>query len=96
MRKLITVLLLGFTWICLGEPSQKQLPIMKKERSEIQAVVKKETDEKVLSVERESEDTVQVRTGVVTPGRLEGKGQTFWLKRTKKGWQIQKKGIWIS
>ena len=96
MRILTIILLLGFTCVCLGEPSQKQESISKKERTEIEAVIKKQTDEKILSIRRESKDSVEVTTGVITPGRLDGKGQTFWLKRTKKGWEVQKKGLWVS
>ncbi len=96
MRVLTIILLLGFTCVCLGEPPEMQPPITKKERSAIEAVVKKETGKKILSIQRESKDKVEVRTGVVTPGRLEGKGQTLWLKRTKKGWEIYKKGLWVS
>ena len=90
------ILLLGFTCICVGGPSQKEQPISKKERSEIEAVIKKQTDEKILRIRREPDDSVEVTTGVITPGRLDGKGQTFWLKRTKKGWEVQKKGLWVS
>jgi hypothetical protein len=94
--KLTTILLLGFTCVCLAGETPKQPPISKKERTEIEAVIMKETTEKILSIRRESQDTVVVSTGVITPGRLNGKGQTFWLKSTKKGWEIQKKGLWVS
>ena len=70
--------------------------ITKQERAEIEAVIKKETTEKILAVTRQTTDTVEVRTGVVTPGKLEGKGQAFSLKRTNKGWEIQKRGLWVS
>ena len=90
------VLLMGFICACLGDPSQQPPPISEKERFEIEAVIKKETKEKILRIRRESQDGVEVTTGVITPGRLEGKGQTFWLKRTKKGWEVQKRGLWVS
>jgi len=96
MRILALIWFLAFTCICHGEPSRKQAPFSKNERAEIEAVIKTETVEKILGIERESSDTVEVRTGTITPGRLEGKGQTFQLKRTQKGWQITKKGLWVS
>jgi hypothetical protein len=96
VKILTIVLLLGFTCVCLGEPSQKEPSITKKDRTEIEAVIKKQTGEKILTIRRESKEGVEVTTGVVTPGRLEGKGHTFWLKRTKKGWEVQKRGLWVS
>ena len=96
MRIFTIIFFLGFACVCLGGPSSKQPPISKKERAAIEGVIKKETDEKILSIQRESPDTVEVRTGITTPGRLEGKGQTFQLKRTKKGWEPKKKGLWVS
>jgi len=96
MRILALIWFLAFICVCLGGPSQKQPPISKNEHVAIEAVIKKETAEKILTIKRESSDTVEVRTGTITPGRLEGKGQTFQLKRTQKGWQITKKGLWVS
>ncbi len=93
MRILSLILFVTFTCLCFGE---QQKPVTKEERVEIEAIIKKETKEKILTMRRASADTVEVTTGVVTPGRLEGGGQTFTLKRTKKGWEIQKRGLWIS
>ena len=60
------VLLVGFICACLGDPSQQPPPISEKERSEIGAVIKKETKEKILRIRRESQDGVEVTTGVTT------------------------------
>ena len=96
MRIITFILNIAFACICLGQTPKPQAPITKNERAAIEAVIKKETSEKILAMSRESSDTVEVRTGVVTPGKVEGKGQTFTLKLTKKGWEIQKRGLWVS
>jgi hypothetical protein len=96
MRIIASILFLAFACLCFADAPKKQAPITKQERAEIETVIKKETTEKILTITRETPDTVEVRTGVVTPGRLEGKGQTFTLKRTKKGWEILKRGLWVS
>jgi hypothetical protein len=84
MRIITFILAIAFACICLGQTAKPQAPITKKERAAIEAVIKKETSEKILAITRESSDTVEVRTGVITPGKLDGKGQTFTLKLTKK------------
>ena len=96
MRILTFILFVAIAFCAFGQTPKPQVPITKKERAEIDTVIKKETAEKILAITRESSDTVEVRTGVITPGKLDGKGQTFTLKRTKKGWEIQKRGLWVS
>ncbi|MEO6034766.1 MAG: hypothetical protein ABIQ35_05895 [Verrucomicrobiota bacterium] len=96
MRTFAFILFVAFSCICFGDTSKPLAPITKTERAAIEAVIKKVTAEKILAITREPSDTVEVRTGVVTPGKLDGKGQTFTLKHTKKGWEIQKRGLWVS
>ena len=96
MRTFTFILFVAFACICFGDTPKSQAPITKQERTAIEAVIKKETAEKILTITRATSDTVEVRAGVVTPGRLDGKGQTFTLKQTKKGWEIQKRGLWVS
>jgi len=96
MRIIASILFLAFACFCFADASKKLAPITKQERTEIEVVIKQETTEKILAITRETSDTVEVRTGVVTPGKLEGKGQTFTLKRTTKRWEIQKRGLWVS
>ena len=101
MKKILTLLslcaLVAFRTASLAEQPKDQLTLSKKEKAEITAAVKKETDEPIHSIRRESPDTAKVWTGKVTPGRLEGGGTIFTLKRTKKGWELQKlTGKWSS
>ena len=96
MRAITFILFLAFACLWSADSPKAQAPITKQERAEIEAVIKKETTEKILAITWDTSDTVEVRTGVVTPGRLDGKGQTFTLKRTKKGGENQKRGLWVS
>lgn len=73
-----------------------ELRLTGNEREQIEVMIKKETNETILSIQRKSSGMVEVRTGVVRPGRLEGGGQTFLLKRHQKEWKIQKRGLWVS
>lgn len=82
--------------ICTAQTPKTLAPITKNERAEIEAIIKKKTTQKILSIERASPDTVKVSTGIITPGKLEGKGQSFILKRTKSGWEIKQRGLWVS
>ena len=96
MQTLWLSLLIAFACPCSGQTPKALAPITKNERAEIEVIIKRETTEKILSIERESPDTVKVSTGIITPGKLEGKGQSFKLKRTKKGWEIKQRGLWVS
>ena len=96
MRTFAFILSVAFACACFGDTPKAQAPITKAERAAIEVIIKKETTEKILGITRETPDTVEVCTGVVTPGKLDGKGQTFRLKRTKKGWEIQTRGLWVS
>lgn len=101
MKQVLTLValsvLVAFATPSLAEQPKDKLALSKNEKAEITAVVKKETDEPIHSITRESQDTVKVLTGKVTPGRLEGGGTIFTFKRTKKGWELQKlTGKWSS
>ena len=101
MKQILTLValcvLVAFATSSLAEQPKDKLTLSKKEKAEITAAVKKETDEPVHRITRESQGTVKVLTGKVTPGRLEGGGTIFTFKRTKKGWELQKlTGKWSS
>jgi hypothetical protein len=93
IRVLSLIVFVAFAGLCFGDV---KAPITKEERVAIEAVIKMETGEKILSLYRLSADTVLVRTGDAPLGQLAVSGQSYTLKRTKTGWEITKRGRWLS
>ena len=58
--------------------------------------MRKQTDETILRIERDSRSTVTVSTGIIVPGRMEGAGHTYTLIRTDEGWEIDDEHLWLS
>lgn len=95
MRILTFIFFAAVASLCYGDTPESPAPITKQERAAIEAVIKRATTQKILVVRRVTPDTVEIFTGSVR-GPLSGSGQSFTLKQTKKGWEIQRRGNWDS
>ena len=89
---LLAVLLSG----CSSLSADPEAPITAQERAAIEAVVRKATPETIIAIKRESWNTVEVNTGFIMPGRLEGTGHTFSVKRLGDEWEIDEERLWLS
>ena len=94
MRTISFILFVLLTSLCFADPAAEKSPITKKERAEIQAHVEKETKQKIDTITRKVGDVIEVRTSEPSGPWGDRTGNTFILKRTKKGWIIQERTIW--
>ena len=73
----------------------KEMQIDLKEREEIAAVIRRETDEPIIWVRHEGSKTVHVHTGF-SDKAFNSSGRSFVVKRTQRGWIVVTRGSWIS
>ena len=85
MKRFAAILVLGMTCVAFGQTPPKQPALTPKQRSEIESIVKRETYERIVSIEREL-GFVVVRTQSIPP-RV-STSHVFRLKRTDNGWSI--------
>lgn len=97
MRSLLIICLLGLVACSSVRERSTPLTLSAEDRAQIVALIRAETDEPIVMLNRDSKDPILVRVNTgMSVKAFTSSGNSFLVKRTRTGWKVVFRGTWIS